>query len=124
MSFSDTVDIAALRAQLATYLEIYERQFPMNPATMQAMPAGVFPVRPLELKKLHLVAMVQDELTREVLQVATIPVNVAEALGAKSPPDDLPESKTSVVDKPTSVTAPVPDNPPAGPKLIAPGTQQ
>jgi hypothetical protein len=63
LAYAKTLDLAAIKQELADYLAEYE-----------AAVGTEFPAKPLELDKLHLVAFVQDDETREVLQAAAIPV--------------------------------------------------
>ena len=64
-SVSETLDIGVIRKQLADDLSRFERLQGMN-----------FPVKPLELKRLHVVAVIQHEKTREVFQSKIVPVTV------------------------------------------------
>jgi len=65
---SETVSIDHVRKQLNDDLARFERLQGMN-----------FPEKPLELKSLFVIALVQDETTREVLQAKLVPVTSAPA---------------------------------------------
>jgi hypothetical protein len=65
---SETVSIDDIRKQLIEDLARFERLQGMN-----------FPEKPLELKSLFVIALVQDEATREVLQAKLVPVSSAPA---------------------------------------------
>ena len=63
LHFSKSVELSDLKQKLSDYLAAFEEGNNFE-----------FPVKPLALDKLHLVAFVQDDSTREVLQSAAIPV--------------------------------------------------
>jgi hypothetical protein len=63
LSFKKAVSLAELKQQLADYLEAIEQKIEKE-----------FPSKPLDLKKLHFVAFIQNDTTHEVLQAAVIPV--------------------------------------------------
>jgi hypothetical protein len=63
LSFSKSIKLSDMKQKLMDYLAAYEEGNSFE-----------FPVKPLALDKLHLVAFVQDDITREVLQAAAIPV--------------------------------------------------
>ncbi|HWY85543.1 MAG TPA: hypothetical protein VNX28_02400, partial [Gemmataceae bacterium] len=59
-----TVDVDALRRSLGAYLDEYERDWQPFPNSD----------RPLDLAKLRVIALVQDDATREILQAALVDV--------------------------------------------------
>ncbi|MCH7988922.1 MAG: hypothetical protein IID46_07185 [Planctomycetes bacterium] len=63
LHFSKSVKLSDMRQKLMDYLAAFEEGNNFE-----------FPVKPLALEKLHLVAFVQDDSTQEVLQAAAIPV--------------------------------------------------
>ena len=63
LHFSKAIKLSDLKQKLMDYLAAFEEGNNFE-----------FPVKPLALDKLHLVAFVQDDSTREVLQAAAIPV--------------------------------------------------
>ncbi len=67
-----TVDLAELKKQLATYLEEVnkKRPFPTIPPGINGL--TVRDKRPLDLKNLKVVALVQDDKTGEILQAAEV----------------------------------------------------
>ena len=60
---TETVSIVDIRKRLTEDLARFERLQGMN-----------FPEKPLEMKSLFVIALVQDETTREVLQAKLVPV--------------------------------------------------
>ena len=68
------VDLAALKKEIADYLSAFEKGREYK-----------FAQKPLELKRLHLVAFVQDDATQDVLQ-ATV-VKVTGSLDIPTPKD-------------------------------------
>ncbi|HET6325272.1 MAG TPA: hypothetical protein VFG04_11405 [Planctomycetaceae bacterium] len=62
LHYDGKVDLKTIKRQLDDYLRAYEEANKTN-----------FPVKPLNLSHLHLVAFVQNDQTKEVYQVATIP---------------------------------------------------
>ena len=63
LRFSKAIKLSDLKQKLTDYLAAFEEGYNYE-----------FPVKPLDLDKLHLVAFVQDDSTRVVLQAAAIPV--------------------------------------------------
>ncbi|HID21254.1 MAG TPA: hypothetical protein EYP14_02495 [Planctomycetaceae bacterium] len=63
LAIDTTVDLAEMKQRLVDYLTNFERGR-----------GFAFPARPLDLRPLHIVAFVQDDLTRKVLQTAIAPV--------------------------------------------------
>jgi len=64
LEFSESLNLAEFKKNLSEYLIAFEEG------------QGVeFPVKPLSLKKLHLVAFVQNDETKEIVQSASIPVS-------------------------------------------------
>ena len=75
LSFSGSINLTDFKQNLLDYLASYERGIGQE-----------FPVKPLELKKLYLIALVQNDETKEILQSASIPV----AGKTDSPPKEDP----------------------------------
>ncbi len=151
LSYESSLELADIKQELVDYLETtakqYEQPFALPPQLRQQMPNGPFPVRPLELKPLHLIVFVQDDASQEVLQAAIIPVS-----GKLEYPETAAEPVTPPSlekDNPNSpIKAPVPGStkptedgpgktapgkpgkgdsaakPKPGPKLIPPGTDK
>lgn len=100
LKYEETIDLGEFRQKLATYLDDYERE--------QGAIFGdfEFSAKPLDMSKLHLVAFVQDEETRKVLQSAAIPVTGKIEFPAlkkpveKKPTDDKPTDKKDKSEKP------------------------
>ena len=109
LKFAQTIELSQLKQKLVDYLSVYEGQY------IQHGIPSLFPVKPLELDKLHLVAFVQDDQTREILQAAAIPVAGKLEYPAGPVEAPLPDSGTKPV-----VKLGVQDS--DGPKLISPGT--
>ncbi|MGE3315200.1 MAG: hypothetical protein AB7O26_08785, partial [Planctomycetaceae bacterium] len=63
ISFTRAIKLSDIKQQLGDYLEALEQRIERE-----------FRAKPMEFKKLHLVAFVQDDSTREVLQAASVPV--------------------------------------------------
>jgi hypothetical protein len=82
--------IAELKQHLVDYLKQFEVGRDVN-----------FPTKPLELKSLSLVAWVQNDQTREVLQTVVVPVT-----GEYSFPEDQPAEKTDKTEKPDNADKP------------------
>lgn len=95
LTWTGEVDLARLKADLTKSLASVEKQ--MN---------REFDEKPLELKALHLVGILQNEQTSEVLQVASIPVTglAPDAAPAKETP--APAKKAESVDKAGKAKAP------------------
>ena len=133
LSFESSLDLASIKQELVDYLDRFEKS------------VGPFPVRPLDLKPLHLIAFVQDDASQEVLQAAAIPVSGTleypeTATEPFTPPAPAKDDPNSPVEAPVpgsvEASADGPDNVPAaksgdgdsaakpksGPKLIPPGT--
>ncbi len=108
LSYSESIKLADFKQRLVDYLTTFEKQ-----------EAQLFPVKPLELKKLHLVGFVQDDDTKEVLQAAAVPVTgkleyPAEKKAAQpEPKPKAGDEKTDKKEKP---------QPQKGPKLTPPKT--
>ncbi|MFP6762469.1 MAG: hypothetical protein VB858_02585, partial [Planctomycetaceae bacterium] len=68
LKFDGTVNLTELKQNLNSYLTRFEQT--------QGQP---LPGKPLDLKKLHVVAFVQDDLTREILQTTVIPLNIPDS---------------------------------------------
>ena len=68
LAYAETLSLDELRKSLAEYLDTYDRQFSVETGT------SVFSSKPLDLDDLHLVAFVQDDNTKEVLQAAAVPI--------------------------------------------------
>lgn len=64
IAYQTTVKMDEVKQQLGDYLAALEQRIQQQ-----------FPAKPLEFKDLHLVAYVQDDTTKEVLQAASIPVS-------------------------------------------------
>lgn len=64
LKYEGQIDLAAVRKELTDYLTEFEDNQDQK-----------FPAKPVELQKLHVVAFVQDNLTREVLQSAVVSLN-------------------------------------------------
>lgn len=96
LEFSTSVELEELRQRLSDYLAAYEEN-----------QGEKFPVKPLDLKRLHLVAFVQNDRTGEVLQAAGVPVSgMSEpAAGTDPKPQPEPSGKSSPE---TAVAAPRP----------------
>lgn len=79
LAFQGQVDLAVIRNEILDYLDKFERGRDFE-----------FNRKPLEMRKLHVVAWVQDDSTKEVLQARWIPVEVnlppLEQPGEDSPP--------------------------------------
>jgi hypothetical protein len=73
LSFQSSLKLAAIKQELVDYLNQYESGLP--PFILQQLPNGEFPVRPMDLKPLHLIAFVQDDASQNVLQAAVISVS-------------------------------------------------
>ena len=65
---SEELSIDDVREQLVDDLKRFERLQGMN-----------FPEKPLEMKSLFVIAVIQDETTREVLQAKLVPVTMVSA---------------------------------------------
>ena len=65
--FSETLPIEVIRKDLEVYLDFYEQQ---NSVKLRA--------KPLELEDLHLIAMVQHDGRREILQARAVSVEAEE----------------------------------------------
>jgi len=93
--WSGEIDVAQLRADLTKSLASVEKQ--MN---------REFEEKPLEFKALHLVGILQNEQTAEVLQVSSIPVTglTPDAAPAKETP--APAKKADTTDKASKAKAP------------------
>jgi len=63
ITYKKTVQLADIQQQLKDYLAEFEQKNEQE-----------FRIKPLEMDKLHLVAFVQDDSTKEILQAASIPV--------------------------------------------------
>ena len=74
LRYEGDVDLAALKKEIADYLSAFEKGREYK-----------FAQKPLELKRLHLVAFVQDDATQDVLQ-ATV-VKVTGSLDIPTPKD-------------------------------------
>ncbi len=107
LSFKKKLDMADIRQQLSDYLDAFEQRFEHR-----------FPAKPLELKKLHFVAFVQDDMTHEILQAASIPVSgslelpplAAPAKPAAPPKQNAPQNGTATPQKePENKNAPKED---------------
>jgi tetratricopeptide (TPR) repeat protein len=86
LEFSKDVDLAKLRASLNDSLARFEKESGIN-----------FNRKPMDLKKLHLVAFVQDAKSKAVLQAAAIPVagDLETAGETETPPTkDAPGDKS------------------------------
>ena len=73
MKHSATADVADIRKELVKYLDEYaktERPFP-------------YPARPLDLKDLKVIALVQNDKTREIVQAVQIEVEGKPAGGGE-----------------------------------------
>jgi len=68
LAFDGTVNLTDLKQELENYLTEFEK------TQGQSLPG-----KPLELNKLHVVAFVQDDSTRQVLQTAVVPLNVPDS---------------------------------------------
>jgi hypothetical protein len=62
LRYEGKVDLKAIKRQLDDYLRAFEEA-----------QKTTFPSKPLDLSRLHLVAFVQNDQTKEVYQAATIP---------------------------------------------------
>ncbi len=82
LAYSATVDLVELRQNLADVLAAIEKQ------------GRPFDAKPLDFRNLHLVAMVQNSATREILQATVVPVKGEVNLPALDPDKaaDTPES--------------------------------
>jgi hypothetical protein len=91
LHYEGKIDLKAIKRQLDDYLRAFEEA-----------QKTTFPVKPLNLSHLHLVAFVQNDQTKEVYQVATIPFpsGPAPAAAAKSQASaESPKSPSSTVTK-------------------------
>ena len=107
LSYSETIKLADFKQRLVDYLADREEQV-----------ATVFPAKPLELKKLHLVAFIQDEDTREILQAAAVPVTgkleyPAETKPTKPAPKQKADAKKPQPPKQPTLKLPPPKTKPA-----------
>ena len=98
LRFEGTVDVAAVRDELAAYLDRY--------ATQRNAP---FDSRPLALDDLTVVAWVQDDATKEVLQATA--VDVAAARSSESDTPALDRSPAAPAEAPRPKPAGDPDGP-------------
>ena len=151
LSYESSLELGDIKQELVDYLETtakqYDQPFALPPQLRQQMPNGPFPVRPLELKPLHLIAFVQDDASQEVLQAAIIPVSgkleypetAAEPITPPTPekgdPNSsikapVPGSSKPTEDGPSKTPTPKPGDgdsaakPKPGPKLIPSGTDK
>lgn len=69
LAFDQEIPLTELRDRLARYLDTFEAS-----ASEQSGRRFAFPVRPLDLRKLTVVAFLQDDATKEVLQAAVVPI--------------------------------------------------
>ena len=151
LSYEASLELGEIKQELVDYLDTtakqYDQPFALPPQLRQQMPNGPFPVRPLDLKPLHLIAFVQDDASQEVLQAAIIPVSgkleypetAVEPITPPAPEKDdpnspikapVPGSTKPTEDGPGKTPTPKPGDgdsaakPKAGPKLIPPGTDK
>ena len=117
LSYSETIKLAQFKQNLVDYLADYEYG-----------QGDKFAEKPLELKKLHLVAFVQDGETQEVLQTAAIPVTGTLDYRAEKNPAEKETKQESPTEKPvessltkTSSSKSAPEAP-QGPTLKTPET--
>ncbi|NOX56944.1 MAG: hypothetical protein GXP27_21390 [Planctomycetes bacterium] len=113
LAIDTTVDLAEMKQRLVDYLTNFERGR-----------GFAFPARPLELRPLHVVAFVQDDVTRKVLQTAIAPVTGSieyPEVKAKAKPtpkparsERSPGAKPSESSSPTSGPVLAPVKPPEG----------
>jgi hypothetical protein len=73
-----TVDLDALRQKLSAYLDDYAKEYPFSDSD-----------RPLELKNLHVVALVQNDDTGAVLQAKQVAVTGEQTARVDLPPPPL-----------------------------------
>jgi hypothetical protein len=117
LSYSETIKLAQFKQNLVDYLADYEYG-----------QGDKFAAKPLELKKLHLVAFVQDSETQEVLQTAAIPVTGTLDYRAEKKPAEKETKQESPTEKPVEPSSTKPSSSksapeaPQGPTLKAPET--
>jgi hypothetical protein len=96
LHFSKSVKLSEMRQKLMDYLAAFEEGNNFE-----------FPVKPLALDKLHLVAFVQDDSTRVVLQAAAIPVTGnLETPSSPKPETPAPEKTGNDETKPAEASKP------------------
>ena len=66
LKYKGSVDLAGLKKELSNYLTNFEEDQGQK-----------FPAKPIDLEKLHVVAFVQDDATREILQATVVSVSPA-----------------------------------------------
>jgi hypothetical protein len=110
--FAQSISLAQLKQDQINYLETIEQDFKrrfelpfMNPRARAQLPPELLPVKPLELKPLHFVAFVQDDVTKEILQAAAVPVSgvleyPAVSFGQSQPPEPVAGSDNGPVEAP------------------------
>jgi len=104
LKYEETIDLGEFKQKLKTYLADYERE---QGATFGDFK---FSAKPLDMRKLHLVAFVQQEGSREVLQSAAIPVaGKIEFPAPKKPTEKKPPVKKDKGEKPKADTKPKSD---------------
>ena len=107
LSVNTTVSIDDIRKKLDEYLKSLEKE------------DITFAAKPLELKNLHLVALVQDDLSKRIHQSAIIPVPAEGATASspaattQNPPADSGTEKAAAKAESETIAAPKPEtNPP------------
>ena len=115
LKYSGSTDLVELRNSLADYIHRFEQGRGQK-----------FPVKPLAMDKLHLVALIQDDETREVLQAVAVPVRgeisyppLPAPRTNEEPASEKPDGKQPSAEG-TSATAPKKDGNDSGPELKPP----
>ncbi len=81
-TFEEEIDLAEVQKQTNDYLDAFERRS-----------GSPFANRPSSLRKLTVVAFLQDDVTHEVLQTAIVPIEEEIVLSATGKPPETEESK-------------------------------
>ena len=105
-SYSSSVSLAEIKQDLVDYLDKFEKGSGI-----------IFSVKPLDLTRLHVVAFVQDDTSKEVVQVTSVPVTGKIVFPPVSKPDD--SSKKDAKDTQTKKV----ETPPSTPKQPAKSVQ-
>ena len=113
LDFTESISLAQLKQDQIKYLETIEQEFMrrlespfMDPRQRAQMPRELLPIRPLDYRQLHFVAFVQDDITKQILQAAAIPVSGTLVDSSpmpkkqSKPPEPAKDSETGPVEAP------------------------
>ena len=104
--FSDSISIAEMKDDITSDLDYAEERYDLK-----------FPVRPLSLAHLRLVAFVQDDATKEILQAASIPLTeTAPPTSSEPQPAAIQADPESAPATPDDLEAPAEEAAPATPE--------